>query len=157
MEWLIVLMLILIGAVLIMLEFLVFPGVNVVGLIGFVCIIGGVYCGYRFYGTMPGHFILVGTVLFGAGMTWYALHSNTWKKMSLHSQIDSVVEGVSESIKEGDQGVCLGRLAPMGNVQFGDHVVEAESQVGYLNANTKVVVVKVLKNRVVVKPVENQE
>ncbi len=36
MEWLIIVMLILIGAVLILMEFLVFPGVNVAGIFGFI-------------------------------------------------------------------------------------------------------------------------
>ena len=43
MEWLIVLMLILIGAILVVLEILVLPGINVAGILGFISIIAGVY------------------------------------------------------------------------------------------------------------------
>ena len=46
MEWLIVLMLILIGAILVVLEILVLPGINVAGILGFISIIAGVYFGY---------------------------------------------------------------------------------------------------------------
>ena len=42
MEWLIVLMLILIGAILVVLEILVLPGINVAGILGFISIIAGV-------------------------------------------------------------------------------------------------------------------
>lgn len=151
MEWLLVVMLILIGAVLVLMEFLVFPGVNVAGILGFICIVGGVYFGYNYYGVMTGHFILLGTALFGVGATWYVLRYNTWKKLSLETRIDSVVEGVDRSIQVGDRGKSVGRLAPMGNVQVGDSLVEAESLSGYIDAGQDVEVVKVLKNKIMVK------
>lgn len=151
MEWLIIIMLILIGAVLVLMEFLVFPGVNVAGILGFICIVAGVYFGYAFYGSGVGHVVLLCTALFGFGITWYVLRSDTWKKLSLHTELDSTVEGVDDSVKEGDSGMTLGRLAPMGNVQVGDVVVEAESLSGYIDARREVVIVKVLKNKIVVK------
>lgn len=151
MEWLLVFMLIVIGAVLVLMEFLVFPGVNIAGILGFICIVGGVYFGYSYYGAMTGHFILLGTVLFGVGATWYVLRSNTWKKLSLETKIDSVVEGVDESVRVGDSGKTVGRLAPMGNVQVGDCLVEAESLSGYIDAGQEVEVMKVLKNKIIVK------
>ena len=52
MEWLIVLMLILIGAILVVLEILVLPGINVAGILGFISIIAGVYFGYAYYGCL---------------------------------------------------------------------------------------------------------
>lgn len=151
MEWLIILMLILIGSVLILMEFLVFPGVNVVGLLGFICMIAGIYFGYAFYGTATGHFILLGTVVYGAVITWYVLRSNTWKRLSLDTQLKGTVEGVDSSIREGDYGTTLGRLAPMGNVRIGELVVEAESQSGYIDAHQEVIVLKVFKNKIIVK------
>ena len=81
MEWLIVLMLILIGAILVVLEILVLPGINVAGILGFISIIAGVYFGYAYYGGVTGHLILAGTVVFGFGMTWYVLRTKTWKRL----------------------------------------------------------------------------
>lgn len=151
MEWLIVLMLVLIGGVLVILEFLVFPGVNVAGVLGFICIIAGVYFGYSYYGSTAGHFILLGTTLFGIGLTWYALRSKTWKKLSLDTKIEGSVEGVDDPVRAGDCGIAQGRLAPMGNVRIGEVVVEAESLSGYIDANQPVEVVKVMKNKIIVK------
>lgn len=148
MEWLVILMLVLIGAVLVIMEFLVFPGVNVAGILGFICIVAGVYFGYAFYGVMPGHFILLGTVVFGIGITWYALRSGTWKKLGLNTRIDGTVEGVDGSVHEGDIGETIGRLAPMGNIRVGECIIEAESRSGYVDARKKVKVVKVCKNKV---------
>lgn len=151
MEWLIILMLILIGAVLVLMEFLVFPGVNVAGILGFICIIAGVYFGYAFYGASTGHLILLGTAVFGIAVTWYVLRSNTWKKLSLDTKLEATVEGVDSSVCVGDSGVTLGRLAPMGNVQIGEFIVEAESQSGYIDSRREVEVVKVFKNKIIVK------
>ena len=71
--------------------------------------------------------------------------------MQLHTRIDSTVEGVDESIREGDTGTTQGRLAPMGKVRVGDCVVEAESRSGYIEENREVIVLKVYKNKIVVK------
>lgn len=151
MEWLLILMLILIGAVLVLMEFLVFPGVNVAGILGFICVATGVYFGYSFYSAETGHIILLITALFGFGITWYVLRSDTWKKLSLHTRLEGTVEGVDISVKEGDTGVTLGRLAPMGNVRLGEVVAEAESVSGYIDAHQQVEVVKVFRNKIVVK------
>ena len=142
MEWLIVLMLILIGAILVVLEILVLPGINVAGILGFISIIAGVYFGYAYYGGVTGHLILAGTVVFGFG--------KTWKRLSLDTRLEGTVEGIGDSVKAGDCGETLGRLAPMGNVKLGDMVVEAESRSGYIDAHRPVEVVKVLRNKVIV-------
>lgn len=151
MEWIIVLMLVVIGFVLLILEFLVLPGVNVAGIIGFACVCFGVYLGYKFFGTKAGHFILLTTAVGGFVVTWYALRAQTWKRLSLNSSIDSTVEGVDESVKVGDCGICLGRLAPMGKVKVGDTIVEALSQSGYIDSHAEVEVVKVNKDKIIVK------
>ena len=151
MEWLVLFMLILIGFVLLILEFLVFPGVNVAGILGFACVGIAIYIAYSTMGMTVGHFTLLGTALCGFGVTYYVLRSKTWKRMQLHTQIDSTVEGVDESIREGDIGMTQGRLAPIGKVRVGDSVVvEAESRSGYIDAHRPVEVVKVLRNKVIV-------
>lgn len=151
MEWLVLIMLVLIGFVLLVLEFLVFPGIHVAGFLGLLCVGLAIYMGYSSMGTTAGHLILLCTAGCGFGVTYYALRSNTWKRLQLNSQIDSTVEGVDVSIKEGDVGVCQGRLAPMGKVRIGEIVVEAESRSGYIPENQEVVVLKVFKNKIIVK------
>lgn len=151
MEWLVLIMLILIGFVLLIMEFLVFPGVNVAGVIGFVCIGVAIYMAYSSMGVWEGHFTVLGTAAGGIGITYYTLRSKTWKRLQLNTQIDGTVEGIDRSIQGGDTGLCLGRLAPMGKVKVGDHIVEGQSQSGYINENSEVVVIKVLKNKIIVK------
>lgn len=147
-------MLVLIGFILLALEFLVFPGVNVVGILGFISIGAAIYIAYSQMGSTAGHLTLFGIGVGGAVGTWYILRSKTWKRIQLDTEIDSTVEDVSLFVREGEMGIALGRLAPMGKIRVGDYVVEAQSQVGYLPENSEVEVVKVYKNKVVVKPKE---
>lgn len=151
MEWFVLFMLIAIGFILLLLEFLVFPGVNVAGILGFACVGVAIYLAYTTMGITVGHFTLLGTAICGFGVTYYALRSKTWRRMQLNSQIDSTVEGVDDTIKEGDVGITQGRLAPMGKVRVGDSVVEAESRSGYVEENREVEVLKVYKNKIIVK------
>lgn len=151
MEWIVVAVLVIIGILLLIMEFLVFPGVNVAGVVGMVCVGVGIYLGYYYFGSPTGHFILIAVALAGGGVTVYALRANTWKRLSLNTSIEGSVEGVDASIREGDTGVSVGRLAPMGKVRVGDAVVEAQSQSGYIGENSQVTVLKVYKNKIIVK------
>ncbi|MDR2130350.1 MAG: hypothetical protein LBP56_04170 [Odoribacteraceae bacterium] len=151
MEWLILLMLVIVGFTLLFLEFFVFPGVNVVGIAGFLCVGAAIYIAYARVGALAGHLTLVGIAVGGFVVTWYALRAKTWKRLQLEASVDSTVEGVDPLIREGDTGVCVGRLAPTGKIRVGEIVVEAQSQGGYVAANSEVVVLKVYKNKVIVK------
>lgn len=151
MEWAVLAVLTGIGFILVILEFLVFPGTNVVGIIGLACICFGIYIGYKSFGAATGHIIVLVTAAGGIGLTWYVLRAKTWKRLCLDSSIDSKVEGVDPSIRPGDKGICIGRLAPMGKVKVGDQVVEALSESGYIDANREVEVVKVYADKIIVK------
>lgn len=151
MEWLIVIVLIVVSIVLLMLEFLVFAGSGVAGILGGAGIVAAVWLAYSSIGTMAGHVTLLGAAVAGGLATFYALRSRTWKRLQLRSQIDSTVGRVDVLAKVGETGVCQGRLAPMGKVTVKGNTVEAESLSGFLDEGTRVEVVKVLKNKIFVK------
>jgi membrane protein implicated in regulation of membrane protease activity len=151
MEWLMLITLVVVGFILLLLEFLVFPGVNVVGIIGFLCVGAASYVAYSRLGVMTGHVTLVVIAVGGFVVTWYALRSKTWKRLQLDARIDSTVERVDTLVNEGDAGICLGRLAPAGKIRVGREVMEAQSLGGYIDANSEIIVVKVFKNKVIVK------
>lgn len=151
MEWLIVIVLIVASIALLMLEFLVFAGSGVAGILGGAGIVAAVWLAYSWIGTTAGHVTLLGAAVAGGVATFYALRSGTWKRLRLHSQIDSTVERVDTLAEVGATGVCQGRLAPMGKVAVGGHTVEAESLSGFLDEGTRVEVVRVLRNKIFVK------
>ncbi|MFA8432972.1 MAG: NfeD family protein [Marinifilaceae bacterium] len=149
----VILLLILLGIVLLLLEFLVVPGITIAGIGGVLLLVGGIFLSYHSYGIQTGHYTLIGTLLFTGMVLMLALKSKTWKKLMLDAQIDSKVEKFEEDkIKEGDEGVALTRLAPMGTVSINNIVLEGKSIGPFIDEKTSVVVVKVVNKIVIVKP-----
>jgi len=145
--------LITIGIVLIILEILVLPGL-IVGIIGGTLTIAGIYMSYRNFGSTAGHLTMLGTIIATILSLYFALKSKTWDKMALNSTNDGKVNVIEEdTVKVGDEGVTISRLAPMGKVLVNDNYFEAESRNQFIDPNTKIVVLKVLDNKLIVKPI----
>lgn len=147
-----VIILLLVGLALIWLEFLVIPGTTIAGIGGIILMGTGIYLAYHFIGPKTGMYSLMGAAVMLVISIVVFLKSNTWKKLSLNDNIDSKVDTYEEeSIKKGDEGICISRLAPSGRICTGAQEVEAESVDGLLDPQTKVVIIKVLRNKVYVK------
>lgn len=151
MEWIVIGILILVSVILLLLEFLVFPGTTVAGVLGLTGVGVAVYMAYATMGTMAGNVTLLCVAVVGGIATVYALRARTWRRFQLKSQIDSTVERVDEVAQVGEEGVCVGRMAPGGRVEIGDRVVEGESLSGFLDEGSRVVVTRVVRNKVYVK------
>lgn len=148
-----ILILIFLGVLLILIEFLILPGTNIAGIIGLLLIIGGIYFGYKDIGAPIAHYILFGSFLFMISSITLALRSSTWKKASLTTSIDSKVTTIiADSVKIGDIGETVTRLAPVGKVRVNNQVIEAKSNHLFLDPNTEVIVTKIEGNQIEVKP-----
>ncbi len=151
-----VILLILIGLALILVEFLVLPGTNIAGIVGILLLIGGIYFSYKDIGVPTAHFVLGATLLLMVGSIVLALRSKTWNKLSLNESIDGKVENIlAGSVKPGDRGETLTRLAPMGSVLVNEQSFEARAGHHFLDPHTPVEVVKIEGNVLEVKPIEN--
>jgi membrane-bound ClpP family serine protease len=147
--------LILLGLLLLVLEFLVLPGTNVAGILGIVLIIAAIYYGYKSLGVPAGHFVLVGSLVAMIFTTVLILRSKTWRKISLDTSIDSKVEDLGiKNIKIGDTGKAVSRLAPIGMVEINNTVVEGKSGHKFIDPDTFVEVINISRNQVIVKPIE---
>lgn len=152
-----ILILIFIGIILILIEILVLPGTNIAGIIGIAFILGAIFLSYKHLGTPIAHYVLMISFLLMSGAIFFVLRSNTWKKMSLNTSIDSKVETIEkDSIKIGDEGITVTRLAPIGKVQVNDRLVEAKSDRKFLDPDTPVKVVEVLRNQIIVELIDNK-
>jgi len=150
-----ILVLIILGVLLILVEFLILPGTNFAGIIGLLLMIGGIYFGYKDIGTPIAHFILGGSFLFMIGAITLALRSDTWKKISLNTSIEGKVLNIEDNtINPGDMGETVTRLAPMGKVRVNNLVVEAKSSHHFLDPHTPIEVIRVSGNQIEVKPIE---
>ena len=149
----IICVLILIGFFLILLEFLVVPGITVAGLGGLAFIAGGVYMSYDNFGNKIGNYTVLVVFILLLIVLYFALRSRTWKNLMLRSSVDSKSNEIDEDkIKIGDEGTTISRLAPMGKVIVNDEYYEAKSLHKFIDENTEIIVTKILNTNIIVKP-----
>ncbi len=143
-------LLILLGIVLMILDFLVIPG-GVVAIIGVLCMIGGVITAFVQFGTTVGFLTLVLTAILTILCFWLMMRSKTWRRLQLKTKIDSKMNEVDESrLTVGTKGVAISRLAPTGTGLFGDMEVEVVSLQGFIDENTPIVIHKIEGSKVIV-------
>ncbi len=152
-----ILLLVLAGIILFLLEFLVVPGVTVAGIGGLLFMGGAVYLAFDNFDTTTGLIVLGVVLVIIVVSLIFALRAKTWKRISLHSEVDSkVIEVQDIGINVGDQGVALTRLNPSGSVLVNEHKVEGHSQGPLIKEKTLIEVIKVSHTHVVVKPIEKE-
>ena len=147
-----IIVLIVIGLIFLVAEFLIIPGITVAGIAGFVLIIFGVYLGYSQFGTTTGHIILLSTAVASVATIALSLRAKTWRWATLSTNIDSrAVEEYEHIIKPGDVGITVSRLAPMGKAVINDNIVEVTALGEMIDQQSAVEVVKVEGNKIIVK------
>ncbi len=149
-----IIVLIIIGLLLFLVEFLLIPGITIAGLGGVAFISGGIIWAYVGYGSTVGHIVLVSTLFSTVLLIFLALRSKTWKRFMLTTNIDSSVENSADEdlIKPHDTGVAISRLAPIGKARINNMVVEAKSTGEYIEEKSEIEVIRIEGSKVIVKP-----
>jgi membrane-bound ClpP family serine protease len=148
-----IIVLIAIGVLLLIVELLVIPGITIAGIGGFILIVAGIFFAYQSHDNTTGNYVLLGSGVLCLIMILYALRTKTWQNVGLKSNIDGRVETFDKSlIHEGDEGITMTRLAPIGKAMVKDIVCEAKSRSGFIDENTQITVVQVFNNQIIVKP-----
>lgn len=148
-----IVLLIFIGIILLWVEFLVVPGITVAGIGGVLLIVTGIFLSYRLHGIAAGNYVLLGSSVFMFVSVYFSLKSRTWKRTMLESKLEGRVNTFDISIvKPGDTGTTVTRLGPMGRVEINGVFYEAKSVENIINAETDITVVKVLSDKLIVKP-----
>lgn len=151
----VIIAIIILGIFLFLVEFLLIPGITIAGIGGAVLLVGGIIMGYHYHGVMAGNYILLGTLVLFVVTIYFALKGRTWRRFSLDTKVEgkvNVVDGKEGKVKEGDIGVTISRLNPMGKVMVNGTYYEAKSRGSFIDQKTKIVVIKVLSNKLIVKP-----
>ena len=147
-----IILLIIIGILLLIVELLVMPGSIVAATGGIVLLVGGIYLSYHSYGSLWGNITLISTIILIIATLILTLKSKTWKKLTLHTSIDSKVETFDENqILVGDTGVTVSRLAPMGKVFIKNTYVEVKSINKFIDQDKEVIVTQILNSQIIVK------
>lgn len=145
--------LLVLGILLILLEFFVVPGVTISGIGGLILLGLGIYFSYANYGLASGNTILLST--FGIiGLIFYVAHkTGAWKKITLNTEVTSKSKpDVELNLKIGDSGKTISRLAPMGSVMINNEIFEASSKGIFINENTEIEIIRIKGNKIIVKP-----
>lgn len=150
----VVIILIILGILLFVIEFLLVPGVTVAGIGGLILTVFGVYKAFNDFGATTGVWVLIGTLALSVFVIVMSLRARTWDRLMLKTNIRGTVDSdlTEEQIKIGDQGKSLTRLAPMGKVIVNEFVREAKSTEGFIDEHTDIEVVSVEGTRISVKP-----
>ncbi len=153
-----IIIIIVLGILLFIVEFLLIPGVTIAGIGGAILMGVAVYMSYKTHGNTVGNYTLIATLILTIGMFVYALRAKTWNRLMLKKDIDGKVEvGLeNETVKVGDRGESITRMAPVGKVLINGLVVEGKSQRGFVDQHTPVEVIKVLKTQVIIKPIKKE-
>ena len=154
-DWFTVALLLAVGIVLIVVELIFIPGTTLFGIVGLVLTIIGVVVSFTAFGSDTGWLVLLGA--FGAlGATlFFSLRTGAWDKLSLKQSSQGYVnEDRKHSVWKGDVGVALSALRPSGNVEFGEVILEVSTLGAYVDAGTKVRVIEVRSNKILVEAVE---
>lgn len=149
----VVILLIVLGILLFVIEFLLVPGVTIAGIGGLVLTVFGVYKAFEDFGATTGVWVLIATLMLSVFVIAMSLRARTWRRLMLNTNIDGTVDHsiTEDQIKAGDRGTALTRLAPMGKIEVNGIVREAKSMEGYIDEHSAIQVVSVEGTRISVK------
>lgn len=130
------------------------PGFGIAGTASVVLAATAVALIYNTYGFLPALVTtIIGTLLFVAGI-WWLVRSKTLNRMALHSSIDSSNARPEQlSVRVGQRGKAVTRLALIGNAEIEGKLVEVKSNGAFIDPGTAVEVVGVSEAQITVKPV----
>lgn len=147
-----IILMILFGLLLLILEILIIPGL-IAGIAGVLIMLAGMYWMYKDYGSVAGHITAAATAIVTASAIFYCLKTKAWERFSLKEKlVGKSVTTDDLQVKEGDEAIAVSALRPMGTVMIGDQKAEAQTNGELVQAGTTVIVVKILSNKLIVKP-----
>lgn len=134
-----------------LLEIFVLPGFGIAGIAAIVCAVLDAIFIYNQYGALWTVVAVVVAVAILSIMLYTVAHSRSVERLSLKAAIKSTNATQEQlSVKVGDTGHSLTRLALVGNAEIGGKQVEVKSSGEFIDANTPIRVVMVNEALVVV-------
>lgn len=154
MEFLTILMLILLGIILLIIEFMLIPGVTIAGIASVIAFGAAIVLSFQYWGTVAGLISLFSILVFVPVFLYFLFKGRAMKPMMLNTGIDSKVINIdNQKIHIGDEGVSIGRLNPSGRVKIDKLSVEARSRGIYIDPKTPVRIIQIEGNTVIVEPI----
>jgi membrane-bound ClpP family serine protease len=154
MEIITIILLLLLGVILLIVEFMLIPGITIAG-IGCVISFGAsVFLAFNYWGTLAGIITLIAVIIFVPVFLYFLFKGRTMKSMMLNTNIDGIVDTLdTQKVKIGDEGITTGRLAPLGRAKINGINTEARSLGIFIDQKTEIRVIKIQGNTVIVEPI----
>lgn len=153
MNLIIILFLILLGIVLLLIEFTILPGITIAGVGGFMLFAYSIYLAFTSYGNLAGFLTLAFVLIMSPLLIIWLFNGKSGKKMMLKTVLRGVANEINEEkVKIGDIGITVGRLAPMGKIKVNEEVVEVKSTGTFVDPGEKVRIIHIEKSLITVEP-----
>lgn len=155
MEIAITIILVLLATVLLTVEVALIPGFGVAGVLGVLSMLASVFYAFFVVGDVAGWITIIVSGLICVSLFLWALYGKSLDRLALKKNIDSNVKGDElDKIKVGDRGVAKTRLALIGEANINGEVVEVKSEMGFINENEEVVVIRISGGTIYVEKVK---
>lgn len=134
-----------------LLEIFILPGFGFAGIGSIVCAVVDAILIYNAYGLSWACIAVVVAILLLVLMLYIVANSRTFDRMSLKTSIDSTNATTEQlSVKVGNEGRAITRLALVGNAEIEGKQVEVKSSGEFINSGTPIRVIKVDKAQIIV-------
>lgn len=154
-DWFTVGSLIFLGIALIIVEILFVPGTTVVGILGFVSGVIGVYLSFEYFGSTVGWWTFGGTLVAFAISLYLGFKGNTWDRFSLKdTSLGKFNDGYTSKLQIAERGKTISALRPIGKAEFNNKEYEVRSYGNYIDSSTEVEIVKIDGNKIFVEPLK---
>lgn len=138
-----------------LLEIFVLPGFGIAGIGAIICAVVDAVLIYNVYGLGWAAAAVVAAIIVLGLMLYVVAHSRTVDRMALHASIDSTNATAAQlSVRVGDEGRALTRLALIGNADFDGKQVEVKSSGDFINPGTPIRVTAVSEAAITVEAVD---
>lgn len=155
-EWLTVISLIVFGLLLVVAEVIFVPGTTIVGILGLVCLVFGIYEAFQYFDNTIAYAILGGTSVVFVAILYYVFTTRVWERFSLKKEIDSKFnKGMADVLSVGDIGKTVSSLKPIGKAEFNNKIYEVKSLGGFVEPKNKVEIIKIDNNQITIKTINN--
>lgn len=159
-EIIIIIFLILLGVGLFLAEVFLLPGITIAGIAGGVMLIGSIAYAFYYMGETAGYITIVANIVITAAAFIFIMKSNALNHIALKTDIEATVDQTEiKQLQEGQTGVALSRLNPIGKAEFDNqYIVEVKSVTGeFIDEGENVQIVKIEKSSVMVQPVHQNK
>ncbi len=144
MDLFIILCLLLVALVLLLVDLFLIPGTGFASVLAAGCVVFAVYYAFDTLGMLAGLATLALAGIGGVLAVMRFMRSKTLDRVALKKNIDSTVDRTAaKSLRVGDKGKTVTRLALIGNADFDGKIVEVKSADGFMDAQTPVTVIRV--------------